>query len=127
MTLTLQEILHTCNDWQEFCRLHGFSEWAVNEGGGDVSVELTAQQAHYLGIRSLPEWKVEPRDSVYPPNVTVQGTRHLVEGTLQPIVGVSMVLFLQQLHTVLDHLSGIEVERQMVHRFQTFSVDVSNS
>ena len=73
MTLTLQEILYTCNDWEEFCRLHGFSEWVVNEGGGDVDVHLTEQQAHHLGIITLPEWRVKPRDSVYPPNTESPG------------------------------------------------------
>lgn len=71
MRLTLQEILHTCNNWEEFCRLHGFSEWAVNEGGGDVEVELDAQQTHHLGIITLPEWKVKPKEEVYPPNPSV--------------------------------------------------------
>lgn len=66
MILTLQEVKDTCHDWTEFCHLHGFSEWVVNEGGGDVEISLTDQQAHYLGILKLPSWKVKPRSEVYP-------------------------------------------------------------
>lgn len=80
MRLTLQEILHTCNNWEEFCRLHGFSEWAVNEGGGDVEVELDAQQAHHLGIITLPEWKVKPKEEVYPPNAGGEGRQPARKG-----------------------------------------------
>ena len=73
MILTLKEVLDTCSDWDEFCRLHGFSEWAVNEGGGDVQVSLTTQQAHHLGIVELEIWKVKPRDEVYPPKAKDEG------------------------------------------------------
>ena len=72
MILTLQEIMDTCRDWEEFCRLHGYNEWAVNEGGGDVTVSITAQQAHHLGIVELTDWKVKPREEVYPPNDKVE-------------------------------------------------------
>lgn len=66
MILTLQEVLDTCPDWSKFCELHGISEWAVNEWGGDTEISLTAQQAHHLGIVKLTDWKVKPFDEVYP-------------------------------------------------------------
>lgn len=59
MLMTLQEVLDTCPDWDAFCELKGFSVYAVNEGGGDVTVSLTTQEAHKLGIVKLPDWKVE--------------------------------------------------------------------
>lgn len=64
MRMTLQEIMDTCPDWLDACKMFGFSEWAVNEGGGHVTVEITTQQAHQLRIVKLPEWKVDkPKDS----------------------------------------------------------------
>lgn len=59
MIMTLQEVMDTCKDWGKFCDIKGFSEWAVNEGGGDVTVNLTTQEAHKLGIVKLPDWKVK--------------------------------------------------------------------
>jgi len=59
MRMNLQEIMDTCNDWDKFCEMKGFSVYAVNEGGGDVGVELTTQEAHKLGIVKLPDWKVK--------------------------------------------------------------------
>jgi len=59
MIMTLQEIMDTCPDWLRFCEVKGFSEWAVNEGGGDVQVELTTLEAHDLGIVKMPDWKVD--------------------------------------------------------------------
>ena len=50
MRMTLSEILDTCNDWQKFCDKYGWSEWAVNEGGGDVEQELSLDEARALGI-----------------------------------------------------------------------------
>lgn len=67
MILTLQEVMDCCSSWERFCRLHGVSEWAVNEGGGDVKVSLTTHQAHHLGIVRLTDWKVRPVEEVYPP------------------------------------------------------------
>lgn len=58
MRVTLQEAMDICPDWLKFCEMTGVSEWAVNEGGGDVTVELTIQQAHQLGMIVLPEWKI---------------------------------------------------------------------
>jgi len=58
MIMTLQEILDTCPNWLKFCDKKGYSEWSVNEGGGDVQVHLTTQEAHELGIVKLPDWKV---------------------------------------------------------------------
>jgi len=68
MTMTLQEIMDTCDSWERFCDLHGFSEWAVNEGGEDVQVTLSTHQAHHLGIVKMTEWKRKPFDEVYPAN-----------------------------------------------------------
>jgi hypothetical protein len=50
MTMTLSEILSTCNDWDKFCDEKGFSVWAVNEGGGHVEVNLTIDEAEQFGI-----------------------------------------------------------------------------
>ena len=50
ITLTLEEILHKCNDWEYFCQEEGWSEWAVNEGGGDIEVYLTEEQCYKYGI-----------------------------------------------------------------------------
>ncbi len=50
MIMTLQEIMDTCNDWEKFCELKGFCIWSVNEGGGDVNVNLTIPEAKILGI-----------------------------------------------------------------------------
>ena len=66
MILTLQEISDTCPSWSRFCRLHGYNEFAVNEGGGDVQVSLTSQQAHHLGIVTLTHLKVKPFSEIYP-------------------------------------------------------------
>lgn len=65
MTLTLQEIMD-CGAWGKFCRLHGYSEWAINEGGGDTEVRLTIHQAHHLGIVRVTDWKVKSFEEVYP-------------------------------------------------------------
>lgn len=66
MTLTLKEVMDICPDWNRFCRLHGVSEWAVNEGGGDTQISLSTDQAHYLGIVKKEDWKLKPFDEVYP-------------------------------------------------------------
>jgi len=50
MTMTLKEILDTCNDWDKFCDEQGWSVWAVNEGGGDVQVSLTIEEGRKYGI-----------------------------------------------------------------------------
>lgn len=49
ITLTLNEAAELC-DWEEFCRVTGFSEWARAEGGGNVEATLTLEQARQLGI-----------------------------------------------------------------------------
>ena len=48
--MSLDEILDTCDDWQKFCDKYGWSEWAVNEGGGDVEQELSLDEAREFGI-----------------------------------------------------------------------------
>lgn len=48
--MTLSEILNRCNDWDYFCEEEGWSVWAVNEGGGDISVNLNEEQAIKYGI-----------------------------------------------------------------------------
>lgn len=50
ITLTLGEILDRCNDWDFFCEEEGWSVWAVNEGGSDVSVNLSEQQCYKYGL-----------------------------------------------------------------------------
>jgi len=44
---TLEEV---CNDWDLFCKEQGWSEWAVNEGGGDIQVTLTEEEAFKYGV-----------------------------------------------------------------------------
>lgn len=58
MIMTLQEVMDTCPRWINFCDMKGISEWAINEGGGHVTVSLTTQEAHDLGIVRLHEWKL---------------------------------------------------------------------
>jgi len=70
-----------CGAWDKFTRLHGVSEWAVNEGGGDVQVSLTVHQAHHLGIVEMAEWKRKDFDEVYPAN------KWLSESGYPPISG----------------------------------------
>ena len=65
MNITLQEI-SDCGAWHRFCRLHGYSEWAINEGGGAVEVSLSIHQAHHLGIVTMAEWKLKSFNEVYP-------------------------------------------------------------
>lgn len=48
--LTLEEVLDKCNDWEQFCNDKGWNEWAVNEGGGDIQVSLTEDEANKYGI-----------------------------------------------------------------------------
>jgi hypothetical protein len=48
--MTLQEILHTCADWEEFCAAKGWSVFAVNEGGGHIEQELTLEEARKFGV-----------------------------------------------------------------------------
>jgi hypothetical protein len=50
ITITLAEALRRCNDWDKFCEEFGFSEYAVNEGGGDVEVVVTVEQAQRHGL-----------------------------------------------------------------------------
>jgi len=64
MTITLQEIMD-CGAWEKYCELHGCSEWAVNEGGGDVQVSMSIHQAHHLGIVKVADWKLKAFDEVY--------------------------------------------------------------
>jgi len=50
INITLQEILSRCADWDFFCEKKGYSVWAVNEGGGDVDLTLTEDEAIEFGI-----------------------------------------------------------------------------
>ena len=59
MIMNLQEISDTCKDWEQFCNMKGYSYYAVNEGGGHVEVQLTTQEAHKLGLVTLPDRKVD--------------------------------------------------------------------
>lgn len=51
ITVTVEEI---CDKglWMEFCRLHGWNEWAINEGrvSSDEEVTLTLEEAKQLGL-----------------------------------------------------------------------------
>jgi len=50
IAMTLSEVLERCNNWDLFCEEEGWSVWAVNEGGGDVQVNLTEEKAYKYGI-----------------------------------------------------------------------------
>ncbi|KKM90899.1 hypothetical protein LCGC14_1233970 [marine sediment metagenome] len=50
IVLTLSEVLHRTHDWEKFCEEKGWSEWAVNEGGGDIEVSLTEEEAIKYGV-----------------------------------------------------------------------------
>ena len=52
MTISMElcEILDRCNDWEYFCEQEGWSEWAVNEGGGGIMVSLSEEQCKKYGI-----------------------------------------------------------------------------
>jgi hypothetical protein len=49
ITLTLLEAARLC-DWQKFCDVTGFDEYALENGGGDVETTLTEEQAREIGI-----------------------------------------------------------------------------
>lgn len=50
INLTLAEVLDRCNDWETFCAKEGWCIWAVNEGGGDIEVSLSYEEAKGYGI-----------------------------------------------------------------------------
>ena len=64
MRITYQEIME-CGAWDKFCRLHGVSEWAINEGGGHCEEELSIDQAFHLGIVKQDCWRQKPFEDVY--------------------------------------------------------------
>lgn len=47
---TLGEILEKCYNWSDFCIDKGYSLWCVNEGGGDVEIDLTEEEAIKYGV-----------------------------------------------------------------------------
>ena len=50
ITVSLSEALYRVWKWTDFCEDIGVSEWAVKEGFGDTTVELTEDQARYYGF-----------------------------------------------------------------------------
>ena len=50
ISITLEEVLDRCNDWDSFCEKKGWSVWAVNEGGGDIEISLSEEEAKEFGI-----------------------------------------------------------------------------
>lgn len=50
IVLKLSEALQRCNDWLVFCNEKGWSEYVVSEGGGDIEVHLTEDEAKRFGI-----------------------------------------------------------------------------
>lgn len=48
--ITLREVLERCNDWGKFCTDKGYSVYCVNEGGGDVEIELSEDDIINYGI-----------------------------------------------------------------------------
>lgn len=59
ITLTLSEVMEFCYDWETFCRDMGWSVWACSEGGGDVTISLTKEQAIKYGILEGSQWESE--------------------------------------------------------------------
>lgn len=49
VSYTLQEIMDG-GRWEEFCNEYGVSEYAVNEGGGDVSYDLLISDAKKFNL-----------------------------------------------------------------------------
>jgi hypothetical protein len=47
--LTLSEISSKGN-WELFCEEKGWSYWACNEGGGEIRVTLTIEEAKRYGV-----------------------------------------------------------------------------
>ena len=79
ITMTLSEILDQ-GDWDMFCKHHGYSEYAVKEGGGHVQVELTIHQAHHLGIIRLHDEAVKPFEDVYTDQKAIPAGHISIEG-----------------------------------------------
>ena len=50
ISFTLEEILHSGNDWDGFCQKYGVNEYAVNEGGGDVEWPILVTDAQKYGL-----------------------------------------------------------------------------
>jgi len=50
MKITLQEALDlsSLDSWEGFCDLKGYSYFVVNEGGGDIEVEITIDELKEL-------------------------------------------------------------------------------
>ena len=42
-----------CNDWIYFCEEERWSEWSVNEGGGDITIQLSEEQCNKYGIINI--------------------------------------------------------------------------
>lgn len=50
ITLTLEEVLDKCSDWEKFCEDKGYSVYCVNEGGGDIEITLTEEEANKYNL-----------------------------------------------------------------------------
>ena len=50
ITITLDEVLDLCDDWEYFCEQEGWNEWCINEGGGDILTVLSYEKAIKYGI-----------------------------------------------------------------------------
>ncbi len=48
--ITLGEVLNECYDWEKFCDEKGWSVYACNEGGDDIKISLTIDEAWTYGI-----------------------------------------------------------------------------
>jgi hypothetical protein len=48
--LTLNEALNRCDDWDKFCENKGYDVYAVKNGGGNIEVELSEDEAISQGI-----------------------------------------------------------------------------
>jgi hypothetical protein len=47
---TLSEVFEKCSDWEFFCEEEGWATFCIKEGGGDIAIHLTEEQAIKYGL-----------------------------------------------------------------------------
>lgn len=50
ISFTLEEIFQSDANWDQFCEKYGYSEWCVNEGGGNVEVQIFVTDAEKYNL-----------------------------------------------------------------------------